>query len=583
MALKDYLRQNDSHKKIGISEERINAVKPLIRKYIAFWREYPDLFVDFLVRGNKEEDLTDNTFHFYYYQRLFLRAVMRHQYVYATFPRAYSKSFLTVLSMMIRCILYPRANLFVTSGGKEQAASILQTKVRELCTLIPALEREIDWSRGATSEGKDKVKFVFKNGSVLDNLAARESSRGQRRHGGTIEESIGVDATILREVIIPVMAIDRRAMDGSKHPEEPLNKSQVHITTAGFKGTEAYEKLISFLVRMVTDPDRCIVLGGTWRTPVAVGLQPKTFIQDQKNEGTFNEISFGREYESRWAGTSENSFFRAETFDRHRKLLQPEYEFSERSSSAAYYVLGVDVGRKGCESSVTVWKVTPQPAGLPIKTMVNIYSFYDEHFGKQCIEIKKLYYKYKARRIVIDANGIGGGLVDYLVVKQIEEDGTVYPPFGVYGGTNKNAYSDYKKYITKDTELDVLYLMYANPAINSVAHTNFQSQLTSGKLKFLIDERTAREKLMGTKKGQGMTPEERAEYLKPFTLTSILREELQNLKEETDGINVKLKQINTKIPKDKFSSAEYALYYIKEEEEGKKRKRFSAKDMMFFT
>jgi hypothetical protein len=35
------------------------------------------------------------------------------------FPRAYSKSFLSVLVLMIRCILYPRAKLFVTSGGKE--------------------------------------------------------------------------------------------------------------------------------------------------------------------------------------------------------------------------------------------------------------------------------------------------------------------------------------------------------------------------------------------------------------------------------------------------------------------------------
>jgi hypothetical protein len=39
-----------------------------------------------------------------------------------------------------------------------------------------------------------------------------------------------------------------------------------------------------------------MVLGGTWRTPVAVGLQSKTFITDQKNEGTYNEASFEREY-----------------------------------------------------------------------------------------------------------------------------------------------------------------------------------------------------------------------------------------------------------------------------------------------
>jgi hypothetical protein len=71
-----------------------------------------------MVRGTRTE-VKEGEFHFYFYQRVFLRSVMRHQYVYAVFPRAYSKSFLSVMALMIRCILYPRANLFVTSGGKE--------------------------------------------------------------------------------------------------------------------------------------------------------------------------------------------------------------------------------------------------------------------------------------------------------------------------------------------------------------------------------------------------------------------------------------------------------------------------------
>jgi len=44
---------------------------------------------------------------------------MRYRYVYAVYPRAYSKSFLSVLVLMIRCILYPGAKLFSTAGGKE--------------------------------------------------------------------------------------------------------------------------------------------------------------------------------------------------------------------------------------------------------------------------------------------------------------------------------------------------------------------------------------------------------------------------------------------------------------------------------
>lgn len=346
MALQDLLDLSIQRKKIGVSEERIEAVKPIIRKYAAFWREYPDLFVDFLVRGRRQEP-KEGEFKFYFYQRVFLRCVMRYQYVYCVFPRAYSKSFLSVLALMIRCILYPGAHLFVTSGGKEQSASILHDKVTELCDLIPALKREINWERGQSSQGKDKVRYQFKNGSILDNLAATERSRGQRRHGGLMEECVGIDDKILTEVIIPVMAIDRRAKDGTTHEEEPLNKSQIYVTTAGYKGTFTYDRLIGLLVRMITQPDRCMVLGGTWRTPVAVGLQRKTFITDQKNEGTFNEASFEREFESIWSGSVEDAFFNAEIFDRNRILKLPEYEASKKGGFNFYYVLSADIGRKG--------------------------------------------------------------------------------------------------------------------------------------------------------------------------------------------------------------------------------------------
>lgn len=577
MALQDLLDLSFQRKKVGLSPERIDAVMPIVRKYIAFWREYPDLFVDFMVRGFNEPK--EGEFKFYFYQRVFLRSVMRYQYVYAVFPRAYSKSFLSVMALMIRCILYPGAHLFVTSGGKEQGASILHDKVQEICELIPSLKKEIDWTRGKTLEGKDKVRYVFKSGSVLDNLAARETTRGQRRHGGLMEECIGIDDTILREVIIPVMAISRRAKDGTTNEKEPLNKSQIYITTAGYKGTFPYDRLIGFLVRMVTQPDRCLVLGGTWRTPVGVGLQSKTFITDQKNEGTYNEASFEREYESKWSGTVEDAFFNGEHFNRNRKLLQPEYEASGRSASGAYYVISVDVGRKGCDSVVCAFKVTPQSQGPSIKSLVNIYTVSDEHFEDQAIFIKKLYYKYKARALVIDANGLGIGLVDYMVKSQEDENGDFLPDFGVIN--DDEGY--YKKYRTNNTEFDAMYLIKANAPINTECHTNAQVQLSSGKVKFLIDEKTAKEKLLGTVRGQKMTSEERAEYLKPFTLTSILREEMLNLREENEGINIILKQANRGIRKDKFSAFEYGLYYIKQEEDNKKKKKkFNAKEWAFY-
>ena len=351
-------------------------------------------------------------------------------------------------------------------------------------------------------------------------------------------------------------------------------------TTAGYKNTFSYDKLIQILVWMITEPEKAIAMGGTWRIPVLMHLLDKNFIQDLKRDGTFNEASFDREYESKWSGTVEDAFFNGEYFDRNRKIQKPEYEHSGKSSKLAYYILSIDVGRKGCQSVITVIKVTPQNQGSAIKQIVNIYTLDDAHFEDQAIALKKLYYKFKAKRIVIDANGLGIGLVDYMVKSQVDTGtGDVYPDFGVYN--DEEGY--YKKYRTSVTEDGAMYLIKANAPINTAAHSNLQSQLQSGRIKFLIDERVAKTKLMGTKLGQNMSTEERANYLKPFTLTSILKEEMINLREENEGVNIILKRASRGIGKDKFSSLEYGLYYIKEEEEDKKKKRkFNVKDWTFF-
>lgn len=575
MALQDLLDLSDSRKKIGLSEERVRAVISIGRQYIAYWREYPDMFVDYLLEMGNPQD-----FKFFFYQRVFLRIAMRHQYVYAVFPRAYSKSFLSIMTLMIRCILYPKCKLFVTSGGKEQAAGIMKEKVQEICNLIPAFKQEIDWTRGKTLEGKDYAKYVFQNESYFDNIAARESSRGKRRHAGVIEECVGVDGQILSEVIIPTMNISRMCMDGSTHPEEQLNKSQLYITTAGYKNTYPYDKLIQFLVWQIVKPEKAMIMGGTYKIPVLVKLLDKNFVKDLKMDGTFNESSFAREYESKWSGTVEDAFFNSESFDRNRILKQPEKEASGRIGKGGFYVLSMDVGRKGCDSVVCIFKVTPQPQGVSLKQLVNIFTLSDEHFEDQCIKVKKLFYKFKAKRLVIDGNGLGIGLLDYLVKPQIDPDtNELFPDFGVYN--DEDGY--YKKYRTQNCEQDALYVIKANAPINTEAHANAQTQLSSGKVKMLIDERVAKTKLLGTKVGQNMTPEERAEYLKPFTLTSILKEEMMNLREETEGVNIILKQANRGIRKDKFSAFEYGLYYIKHEEDNKKKKKkFNAKEWCFF-
>ena len=108
------------------------------RSLIAYWRLYPDKFIDYMC------SLDPNChFKFFFYQRVALRCFLRYKNVYATFVRAWSKSFMSVMALMCKAILYPGAHIFSVAGGKQQSAEILRDKTDEICTLIPPLANEI--------------------------------------------------------------------------------------------------------------------------------------------------------------------------------------------------------------------------------------------------------------------------------------------------------------------------------------------------------------------------------------------------------------------------------------------------------
>lgn len=113
-----------------------------------------------------------------------------------------------------------------------ESASILSSKVELLVQMIPALGKEIEWdTRGKNTKtvvSKDKVSYQFKNGSVIENLAATESSRGQRYTSGIIEECAKIDGKILNAVVIPTMAVDRN-INGQVDKNEKINRRQLYM------------------------------------------------------------------------------------------------------------------------------------------------------------------------------------------------------------------------------------------------------------------------------------------------------------------------------------------------------------------
>ena len=526
------------------------------RKAISFYRAYPDKLVDMYIQASGEEC----TFQLFAYQRVLLRAMARYKEVFLTFSRGTSKSFLDDLWNILECILYPNTKLAIAATTKGQSAAILESKVSEILTLLPILRFEIK----KMEKVKDQFTVYFKNGSQMGNLAAKSSSRGLRFTGLTLEEIIEGDPDIIQEVIIPTLAIQRRAANGEFNKQETISQQKICVTTAGYKDTYAYHTLIRTLLRQLTEPNKAIVLGGSYKIPIIAGLQNMDFIRQQKLSGTFNPTSFGREYLSRWSSGSENAYFAAEVFDRYRSLQEPVFEREENLGKGVGYIMAIDVGRFSDQSEVAIWKYIPQTGTTSTKHLVNIVSFEQMHFSEQAVEIKLLYNRYKPEKVVIDGAGLGAGLVDELIKPQVDVRTNQYlNPWGV--ANDDKGY--YKQFKTADTIDNLLYIIKASASFNTEMYANLQTQLTTGKLRFLIDERQAKMKMDASraKKFKDMTEDEKANWIVPFTQTSLLKDQMVNLEEKHEGVNIILDRTNKNIRKDKVSAMGYGLWYIKVE------------------
>lgn len=155
-----------------------------IGEVLNIWTAYPDIYLDCI----KPED---SNFELFFYQRITLRSIMRYKDIYITAPRAFSKSFITILGLILQCIFIPGTKRFICAPNKIQSAQIAKEKIVEIYDRWPLLKKEViggDVTDTPGNFGKDYVTLKFRNGSQFDVVGALDSQRGGRRSGGLIDE-----------------------------------------------------------------------------------------------------------------------------------------------------------------------------------------------------------------------------------------------------------------------------------------------------------------------------------------------------------------------------------------------------------
>ena len=558
-------------KGVILNETYLQDNKENIGDAMSIFTAYPDVYLD-LIKPQ------DSSFTLFFYQRITLRALMRFKDIYVTAPRAFSKSFITILAMILQCIFIPGTKRFICAPNKTQAAQIAKEKIVEIYDRWPLLRKEViggEVSDTPGNFGKDYVTLKFRNGSQFDVVGALDSQRGGRRHGGLIDEVRDHEEGPINEVVLPLMNVSRRLPDNSVNEREP-NQQRIFMTSAGVKTSFAYDLLIDDFIDCIIHPESTFVFGCDYRVPVLHSLLDKTYINKLKTSSSFSEDSFAREYASIWSGSSEEAWFNFDKMSKYRKIKNPETHAISRANSDQFYLLSVDVGRLNDQTVCCVFRVNVSSDGKYYATLVNLYvlgrTAETKPFRIQAMDVKKIMRKFNPREVIIDTNGLGLGMADEMIQEQVDEFGNIYP---AYGFANDD---DYIKIQPKDA-VRILYGIKANGPLNSKIHGNAYSRINGGMVRFLIKEQEAKNALLSTKQGQKMSVMQRVQRLMPHEMTTKLFEEMANLRLKKTGASadIVLEQINPRYPKDKYSAFAYGLWRIKEleEEQAKRRRRRS--------
>ena len=569
-------------KGVILNENYLEKNMEKIGNVMSIFSAYPDIYLDVI----KPQD---SSFTLFFYQRITLRALMRFKDVFGTAPRAFSKSFITILAMILQCIFIPGTKRFICAPNKTQAAQIAKEKIVEIYDRWPLLRKEVlggEISDTPGNFGKDYVTLKFRNGSQFDVVGALDSQRGGRRHGGLIDEVRDHDETPINEVVLPLMNVSRRLPDNTVNEKEP-NQQTIFMTSAGVKTSFAYDKLIDNFIDSIIHPKSTFVFGCDYRVPVLHGLLDRTYINKLKTSSSFKEESFAREYASLWSGSSEEAWFNFDKLTKYRKIKNPETSAKFRANSNQFYLLSVDVGRLNDQTVCCVFRVNVSGEGKYFATLVNLYVLgrqaETKTFNRQAIDLKRIIKKFNPLEVVIDTNGLGIGFADEMIREQVDEFGNIYEPLGF-----KND-EDFLKIQPKDA-MCILYGIKANGPLNSKIHGNAYTRINGGLVRFLIKEQEAKNALLSTKVGQKMTVKQRIQRLMPHEMTTKLFEEMANLRLRRTGVSldIVLEQINPRYPKDKYSAFAYGLWRIKEleEEQNKRRRRrgmFNKRQLVFCT
>lgn len=503
-----------------------------------------------------------------WFQQILLWCMMHYNFVMYLAARGQGKTYLTALFCCVRCILFPGTKIVVSSGTLKQANEVLLKIQDDFMKQSSILRSEIE----KCNIGQNDASIYFKNGSWIKTRTSSENSRSARANCIVVDEFRMVDETVINTVLRKFLTSPRQPkyLQKPKYAHMQERNKEIYMSSAYFKSSWAYKKAQSYTLNFFDDTKKYFICGLPYQVSVREGLLSRSQLEDEMSEADYNELVQQMEMECLWFGDTDGSLFKFDELTARRRLRKafPPLSFCNdkitipKLTATGKRILSIDVAlmqstkkKKNDASAIFINDLIQVNDTAYQSNFVYGETFEGLKTDELGMIVMKYFYEYQCTDLVLDTNGIGLGVYDFITKNQVcQENGKRYQAM-----TCINDKDMAERCKVRDAN-KVVWSVKANANFNNEICVLLRNGIQNGKINFLISEQDADSSLKETYKGYfKMSPTEQAKLKMSYVQTTFAVYELIKLDHEVKNGNIKVKEVEG-MRKDRYSSIAYSYW-----------------------
>lgn len=503
-----------------------------------------------------------------WFQQILLWCMMHYNFVMYLAARGQGKTYLTALFCCVRCILFPGTKIVVSSGTLKQANEVLLKIQDDFMKQSSILRSEIE----KCNIGQNDASIYFKNGSWIKTRTSSENSRSARANCIVVDEFRMVDETVINTVLRKFLTSPRQPkyLQKPEYAHMQERNKEIYMSSAYFKSSWAYRKAQSYTLNFFDDTKKYFICGLPYQVSVREGLLSRSQLEDEMSEADYNELVQQMEMECLWFGDTDGSLFKFDELTARRRLRKafPPLSFCNdkitipKLTATGKRILSIDVAlmqstkkKKNDASAIFINDLIQVNDTAYQSNFVYGETFEGLKTDELGMIVMKYFYEYQCTDLVLDTNGIGLGVYDFITKDQIcQENGKRYQAM-----TCINDKDMAERCKVRDAN-KVVWSVKANANFNNEICVLLRNGIQNGKINFLIPEQDADISLKETYKGYfKMSPTEQAKLKMSYIQTTFAIYELIKLDHEVKNGNIKVKEVEG-MRKDRYSSIAYSYW-----------------------